>query len=485
MSTLLQYYEANRPRTYSTGDHHKKICDVVERCYRERKHGIIEVPPRHGKSEIINVYAPAWWLEEGHHDSHFGLVCNGQNLADKFCRASRNLCRGIVTPDHTSEWKLASDKSLDWTYRGTGINGSLAGFGYSEMSFDDLFKSGQEAKSEVKRNSIIDGVVSAAMNRLTPDGIVLATQARLHPSDTIGWLLSSEDRQFLRLHLPAVNESGRDAWFEDRYSGEKIVYPAYDALWPSRYGAQQLKAIRDRITSYYWMAQFQQVPSLGDLSFFDVSVMPRYTTLGTIAKTWIAVDCAQTETETGAYTAFVCLAQCSDGGGNHLKVLNVKRGRWRPDIISAQLIDYYNAMQRRYGVYPEAVCVERAAAGYGLLNLQLPIVPMTPHGSKEERAGAVCWLVNRGLVQLPQEAAWLKDFSDELENFPLTTYKDQVDAFVHALAWELRKAVDFEQHMMERYVALQPLDERQQLLAEFQDEIAEQEFQQEWGHLDF
>lgn len=481
--TLLEYYEANRPRTYTTAEHHKKICHVVERCYRERKHGIVEVPPRHGKSEIINVYAPAWWLAEGHHDSHFGLVCNGQDLSNKFCRASRNLCKLPVTPDHTSEWKLASDKGLDWTYRGTGINGSLAGFGYSEMSFDDLFKSGQEAKSEVKRNSIIDGVVSAAMNRLTPDGIVLATQARLHPSDTIGWLLSSEDRHFLRLHLPAVNDSGRDAWFEDQYSGEKIVYPAYDALWPSRYGVEQLKAIYNRITSYYWMAQFQQVPSLGDLSFFDVSVMPRYTRLGTITKLWVAVDCAQTETETGAYTAFVCLAQCSDEGGNHLKVLHVKRGRWRPDIIAAQLIDYYNAMQRRYGVYPEAVCVERAAAGYGLLNLQMPIVPMTPRGDKEERAGAVCWLVNRGLVQLPVEAPWLKEFVDEVENFPLTTYKDQVDAFVHALAWELRKNVDFEPTMMERYASTQPLNPEQQFRALVEDAMVEQEFEDRFGDM--
>jgi len=478
---LIDYYEEHRPRTYKTGWHHRMICDVVERCYRERKHGIVEVPPRHGKSEIINVYAPAWWLAEGHHDSHFGLVCNGQDLSNKFCRASRNLCKLPVSPDHTSEWKLASDKSLDWTYRGTGINGSLAGFGYSEMSFDDLFKNGMEAKSEVKRSSIIDGVVSQAMNRLTPDGIIIATQARLHPSDTIGWLLSSDERQFLRLHLPAANESGRDAWFEDQYSAEKITYPAYSALWSERYGVEQLQAIRDRITSYYWMAQFQQVPSLGDLSYFDVSMMPAYKLLGTIRKLWIGVDAAQTETETGAYTAFVCLGLCSDGG-DHIKVLGVRRGRWRPDVMNQQLIDFYQAMIRRYGIYPEAVCVERAAGGYGMLNLPMPIVPMSPKGSKEERAGAVCWLVNKGIVQLPESAPWLADFKTELENFPLTTYKDQVDAFVHALAWELRKAVDFAPEIGERYAAFN-VDPRQQLLAEVEDSAIDQFCDDEWGHL--
>jgi predicted phage terminase large subunit-like protein len=179
------------------------------------------------------------------------------------------------------------------------------------------------------------------------------------------------------------------------------------------------------------------------------------------------------------------LAKCHDGG-DHLKVLNVKRGRWRPDIITAQLIDYYNAMQRRYGAYPEVVCVEKAAAGYGLLSLPLPIVPMTPRGDKEERAGAVCWLVNRGLVQIPEEAPWLKEFVDELENFPLTTYKDQVDAFVHALAWELRKSVDFEAALMEKFAKYLPsptiggvsLDEIEEA------QIAEI-YEDEWGHLGF
>jgi len=481
--TLLEYYEANRPRNYNTADHHKLICHVVERCYRERKHGIIEVPPRHGKSEIINVYAPAWWLSEGNQDSHFGLVCNGQNLADKFCQASRRLCKLPVSLDRNSEWRIASDKSLDWTYRGTGINGSMAGFGYSEMSFDDLFKNGQEAKSEVKRNSIIDGVVSQAMNRLTPDGIVIATQARLHPSDTIGWLLSSEERQFLRLHLPAVNESGCEAWFEDQYSGEKITYPAYDALWPERYGVEQLTAIYNRITSYYWMAQFQQVPSLGDLSYFDVSVMPRYKMVGIIRKVWIAVDAAQTETVSGAYTAFVCLGLCSDGG-DHLKVLGVRRGRWRPDVMNQQLIDFYQAMARRYGVYPEAVCVERAAGGYGMLNLPMPIVPVDPKGDKEERAGAVCWLVNKGLVQLPEDAPWLADFVNELENFPLTTYKDQVDAFVHALAWELRKNVDFDPRMMAGYVKQLP-PSQDSMIAQALEEIEYEQYMSRWDDLTF
>jgi predicted phage terminase large subunit-like protein len=261
----------------------------------------------------------------------------------------------------------------------------------------------------------------------------------------------------------------------------KTFFPAYDAMWPGRFPRPVLEGIFDRITSYYKMAQYMQQPSLGDLSYFDVSMMPAYRMIGTISKLWIGVDAAQTETNDGAYTAFVALALCSDGG-DHIKVLNVRRGRWRPDVMNSQLIDFYQAVTRRYGVYPEAVCIERAAGGFGMMNLPMPVVPMMPKGSKEERAGSCCWLVNKGVVQLPEQAPWLVAFKNELENFPLTNYKDQVDAFVHALSWELRKRVDFEPKMMERYAALN-VDPRRQAYEQLEDFIIDGEYQTEYGDM--
>ena len=81
--TLLEYYEKNRPRDYETNWHHKWICRTLERAYTERKNAIIECPPRHSKSEISDVYAPAWRLDS-HYDATFGLVTNSDSLAKKF-----------------------------------------------------------------------------------------------------------------------------------------------------------------------------------------------------------------------------------------------------------------------------------------------------------------------------------------------------------------------------------------------------------------
>jgi len=261
----------------------------------------------------------------------------------------------------------------------------------------------------------------------------------------------------------------------------KTIFPAYDALWPDRFPRPVLESIFDRITSYYKQAQYMQVPSLGDLTYFDVTRAPRYTHFGELRKTWIAVDAANTETQSGAYTAFVCLGHCVD----HLKVLNVHRGRWTPERQKEELITFFEAVTRYHGVYPEAVCVERAAGGYGLIDIKgLPVIPIDAKGSKEERAGAVAWLFNKGLVQLPESAPWLAAFVDELENFPLTNYKDQTDAFVHALAWELRKAIDFK---MDHYAYVPGAREQRRLaLADAVEEATtDMDWKDEYGHLEF
>jgi hypothetical protein len=430
--TLLEYYEAKRPRDYETNWHHKWICRVLERAYTERKNAIIECPPRHSKSEIADVYGPAWRLDS-HYDSMFGLVTNSDALAKKFSSACRNLCELPLEVDRDAQWKVKNLKSLNYTYLGAGIRGQLTGHGFDTVMFDDLLKSGQEAKSDTVREGVWENVVSAAINRLTPDGIIVALQARLHQQDTIGKLLGLEHLKFLQLHLPATNDSGTEAWFSDGYSGEETKFPAYAALWPTRYSREKLDEIRATVTPYFWNAQYQAVPSMGDLSYFDVSKFPRYEHTKNVEATWIGVDAGNTATSSGSYTAFVCVGSC----GDHLKVLGARRGRWRQDVMIDELWEFYRAMTRLTGVQPMKVLVERAAAGYGIidhLSGKMPIEPVIPKGSKEERAESVCYIPNRGQVQLPIGGAWVRDFTEELENFPLCADKDQVDAFVHCLS---------------------------------------------------
>ena len=245
--------------------------------------------------------------------------------------------------------------------------------------------------------------------------------------------------KFLHLHLPSTNDSGSEAWFRDMYTGENKLFAAYRALWPDRYSRERLEGLFNVIHPYYKRAQYDLVPSMGELGYFDTEKLLRYK-YPVVEQCWIAVDAAQTQTENGSYTSFIALGNCE----GLLKVLAVKRGRWRQDQMHAELFEFYAYISRLTSMFPEAIVTERAAGGYGIIDFlsgQLPIIPIIPRGSKEERAAAVCWLVNTGRVSVPEAPdSQMRLFLEELENFPLCTSKDWVDAFVHALSYASRPA---------------------------------------------
>src|ERR1035438_5086958 len=244
--------------------------------------------------------------------------------------------------------------------------------------------------------------------------------------------------KFLHLHLPSTNDSGALAFFRDMYDNTERFFGPYAALWPDRYSRERLGGTRQVVYPYYARAQYCLVPSMGELGYFDTEKFLRHRH-ALVEQCWLAVDAAQTATENGSYTAFVAMGSFE----GILKVIAVSRGRWRQDEMHQQLMGFYQYVARLTGIAPKAVVVEQAAGGYGIIDMlcnQLPIVPIIPRGSKEERASAVAWLVNTGRVSVPESAPWLKAFIEELENFPLCASKDVTDTLVHCLSYASRPA---------------------------------------------
>lgn len=433
---LIDHFEQRRPRQYMTEWHDRWVCALLQRALEERKNLIVEMHPRSGKSEKVNVFAPAWWLES-HPESTFGLVCSEDGLAAKFVSGTRRLLADQyeMEIDRANEFKIKGTRSLDLSYTGRGIHSNLSGRGFDCVIFDDVLKSGTDAMSEAVRERLWVDVCSAAINRLSPQGIVIALQARLHQQDIIGRLLET-GMKFLRLHLPATNDTGEAAYFEDGYTGERQTFPPYRFL-TRRYPRHKLDEIRAIVSEFFWCAQYAQEPSLGDLAFFKTDNLPRYD-YPDVVRCWTAWDCAQTATKAGSYSAGVALGLTED---NRLQILDVRRGRWPQDQLEEEIYTHSHNLARITGILPEAVIIERAAAGYGMIDRMsgmLPIIPLIPKGSKEDRAASVCSLVNRGLVLFPNQAPWLGALLEELASFPLGRTKDQVDALVHALSYVAR-----------------------------------------------
>jgi predicted phage terminase large subunit-like protein len=437
--TALQYWVGHRPKKYSTDPIDRVRYAVLQQALDGYKNFVDEEHPRSGKSEANNLYGPAWWLST-HPNFKFGLITHSQALGNKFVGAVANLLRedGFQFEyERSDQFKLAGSAGIDPSFWASGISGGHTGKGCHRLLVDDVLRSGSDALSEKIREGIITDVISTAMNRLEPyngnPGAVTFCQARLHEADPVGWLIRESGLPYIRAHFPATNDSGTEAYIEDTHAASKQFLPAYDAL-TSRYPREKLDEVKGFSTQYWWSAQWLMEPKMGDANYFDLSKCARYQAIGNIQLWIMGCDFANTQTETGSRTAFVALGW----NGSRFLVLNSRAGRWKQDEMGDRMEEFYASVYRLTGKHASAVVVEQAAAGYGIIDRYsslYPIIPVVPKGSKEIRAGAVAYIVNRGSVMLPEDAAWLKEFSSEVGGFPLQAQNDIPDALVHCLSF--------------------------------------------------
>jgi hypothetical protein len=393
------------------------------------------------------VFSVAWWLA-GHPSFKFGLITHSQALGNKFLAAVATLLRDLgfeFEYERAGEFKLKGSAGIDPSFWVSGIGGGHTGKGCHRLIVSDVLRSGTDAMSQKIRESIITDVISTAMNRLEPytaddgstiPGAVTFEQARLHEDDPVGWMMKS-GLPYVQHRFPAINDDGRSAFIRNLYTGEAFFHPAYNALT-----RRQLRPLLDQIksysTAYFWNCQYLMVCGLGDLVYFDLTHCPRHERLPMVDTWWMAGDFANTATVSGSRTAFCALGYSSHSG---LSLISAEAGRWRSDEMGDRMIAFIEAIYRQTGIGPEAVIVERAAAGYGVIDRYsrvLPIVPIIPEKSKEDRAGGVAYIVNQGRVSLPEQAPWLKEWEAEIGGFPLMTLNDQTDAFTHALGYAAR-----------------------------------------------
>ncbi len=445
---LLEFWEHWWDKKYITEPVDRVRYSSLQVTLENGQNVIYEEQPRSGKSEAICVFSVAWWLAT-HPNFKFGLVTHSQALANKFVGAAAQLLREMgfeFEYERANEFKLKGSLGIDPSFWGSGIGAGHTGKGANRLIISDCLRSGTDAMSQKIRESIITDVISTAMNRLEPytaddgstiPGAVTFEQARLHEDDPCGWMMKS-GLPYVQSHFPAINDDGRSAWVKNTYTDSIVFPPAYEAV-NGRVPRPQLDQIKSYSTAYYWNCQWLMVCGLGDLIYFDLTRCKRYERIPQVDTWWAAADFANTATVSGSRTAFCAMGYTARTG--QLSLISAEAGRWRADEMGDRLVAFLNAMYRQTGRHPEAVVVERAAAGYGIIDrysATLPIVPIIPQGSKEDRAGAVAYIVNQGSVWLPAEAPWLKEWEAEVGGFPLATLNDAPDAFSHCLSYALR-----------------------------------------------
>lgn len=392
---------------------------------------IIQVPVRHGKSEMVTVRYVAWRLER---DPNLKVILGAYNqtIANRFSRKVRRLIEAsdkvALNPERSavSEWETAQGGGL----RSAGVGAGITGFGGDLIVVDDPVKSREEADSPTFRQKVWDWWNDDLWTRREPGAAVILIMSRWHRRDLAGRIQAEDDQnKWEVISLPAI--AGEN---------DPLGREPGEALCPDRYDLEALADIEATTTERTWWSLYQQTPRAGSGAVFSEDWWDgqnRFTWKKLQPSVWgryISLDTAEEESGEGAYTVGVVGELWP---AYHLDVKHV----WRKRLAFPELPDAVEALARQWNFDGKlrGVIVEYKSSGvqvYQTLQstgpswLQEIISPWTPGASKEMRAEQAAVWCRNGMVRLPLAGPeWLPDFEDELFDFPASAYRDQVDAF--------------------------------------------------------
>jgi len=429
---FIKFVEAVWP-SFISGRHHQRMADAFERVANGTcKRLIINMPPRHTKSEFASYLLPAWFL--GKFPGKKVIQCsNTGELAVGFGRKVRNLVDSDVYHNIFPELTLQADSkaagrwntSKGGDYFAIGVGGTVTGKGADVLIIDDPH-SEQEAKQAVSTPEIFDSVyewyTSGPRQRLQPGGAIVIVMTRWALRDLTGQVIRS-----------AAQRAGED-WEVIEFPA---IMPSGNPLWPEFWSLQELEALREELPNSKWQAQYQQNP-VGNESaiikrdwwkWWEKDNPPN---CDYILQTW---DTAFEKTQRADYSAGTTWGVWTNDEDNstpNIILLGTYKKRAEYPELKKDVLREYNEYE------PDGVLIEKKASGapliYELRAMGIPVQEFTPGKGQDKiaRLNAVSDIIASGKVWVPR-TRWAEELVDEVAAFPSGEHDDLVDATTLAL----------------------------------------------------
>ena len=416
---------------YKVGPHHRRLAKIFEEIAEGRKKRVVvNIAPRHGKSEMISYLAPAWFLGKYPHKKII-MASHTADLAVNFGRRVRNLVGSDVYKDIFPQVELQADSksasrwgtNFNGEYFAIGVGGALAGRGADLFIIDDPH-SEQDAKQGRPDVFLPAGewFQSGPIQRLMPGGAIIIVMTRWSKLDLTGMVINQ-----------MIKEPDVEPW-------EVVEFPAIlndKPLWPDFWSLEELLGKKAGMDPRYWQAQYMQNPVSEEGALIKREWW----------KTWeeedppecefiiMSLDAAQETNNRADYNALMTWGVFFNEETNNFNVIllnAIKRRLEFPDLKKL-VIDEYKEWQ------PDAFVVEKKSNGSALYQeLNRMGVPVgegfTPGKGQDKiaRVNAVADLFASGIVWAP-DRRWAREVIEECNDFPSGANDDLVDATTLAL----------------------------------------------------
>jgi predicted phage terminase large subunit-like protein len=416
------------------GAHHRRIAklfnDIAE---GKKKRIIINLAPRHTKSEFASYLFPAWFLGK-FPKKKIMQVSNTGELAEGFGRKVRNL---LDTEEYRSifpEVELRSDSkaagrwntNYNGEYYACGIGAALAGRGADIAIIDDPHTEA-EALTAIFNPGVYDKVydwyTSGIRQRLQPGGAIIIVQTRWSLRDLTGQVLENSQ-----------NNKGADKWEVFEFPA---IMPSGKPLWPEYWKIEELEATKASLNNPgKWQAQYQQNPTSDETAIIKRDMW----------KTWkkdkppaceytlMSFDCAFEAKQSADYSAMTLWGVWYNEEEMEESVILLDA--WRDKLefpeLKAKALELYKEHE------PDSVIIEKKASGgpliYELRKMGIPVQEFTPSRGNDKiaRLNAIVDVFASGKVWAP-DRRWAEDVIEEAASFPNGRHDDYCDTLSQAL----------------------------------------------------
>ena len=411
------------------GRHHKIFAEKLEGIANGTiKRLIVNMPPRHTKSEFASTYFPAWIMGRDPSRKIMQTTHTGE-LAVRFGRKVRNMMDSDIYKQIFPEVSLSSDSksagrwetNKSGEYFAAGVGGAITGRGADLLIIDDPH-SEQDAMSPTAMESCWEWYTSGPRQRLQPGGSIVLVMTRWSGIDLTAKLLEAQ------------KEALADQW-------EIVEFPAIfpeteNPLWEEFWSLEELLKVKASLPVMKWNAQWMQTPTSEEGSIVKREWWQKWESenLPNVSYIIQSYDTAFSKKENADYSAISTwgVFRPDEDSPDSIILLDCQKGRYDFPELKRLAMEEYKYWE------PDMVLIEAKASGtpltHELRRLGIPVVNYSPTRGhdKTTRMHSVAPIFESGLVYAPQKA-FAEEMIEECASFPFGANDDLCDTMTQAL----------------------------------------------------